>query len=146
MFSADDALQVDLALRAVEMNTPGRCGQSVALLLPDSPPSCGQSRTIYFNDFENGAADWTVENTQPPTPYDWVIASAPLPTQHPGQTWYCADLDVGDCDDDDESAVHSLISPEIKLPADLRFPRARFLHYFATEGGFDGGQLKIRVN
>ncbi|MBI1826381.1 MAG: M4 family metallopeptidase [Planctomycetes bacterium] len=146
MFTADDAAQVDLALRAVEMDTPGRCGQAVALLLPNPPPSCAQSRTIYFDDFENGAPGWTVENSQPPSPYDWVLSSVPLPLQRSGHVWYCDDPDVGDCHDNDESGLHSLISPEIKLQGDLRSPRIRFTHHFATEGGFDGGQVKIRVN
>ena len=33
IFTAFDAEQVDLALRAVELNTPGRCGESVEVLV-----------------------------------------------------------------------------------------------------------------
>src|SRR5262249_11491869 len=88
---------------------------------------------------------WTVENSQPPTPYDWILSGS-LPVQRSGHAWFCDDPEIGDCHDADESGWHSLISPEIKLPADLRFPRVKFTHYFATECGFDGGQLRIRVN
>ena len=146
LFIADDAAQVDRALLAVEMNTPGRCGQTTPVLNPDPPPECAAHTIISANDFENGAGAWTVSNSGPPTPYDWVLTDEPLPFGRSGTAWFCADRNIGDCAAWDESAVHSLFSPPIALPDDAKFPVLTFTHCVETERGWDGGNLKISVN
>ncbi len=145
-FTEDDALQVDLALQAVEMNTPGRCGRTIAVLDPRTPRQCGRRVLLFQDGFESTQSGWTTAHTDSPTPYDWVISSEPLPHDRPGRAWFCADPDLGDCDKVDESALHSLISPPIQLPATLDFPLLRFTHYLDTELGYDGGNVSIRAN
>ncbi|MDO8630001.1 MAG: M4 family metallopeptidase, partial [Phycisphaerales bacterium] len=148
MFTADDAGQVDLALRAVEMNTPGLCGALAPILDPTPPTFCPSRLTIYQDDFEHGIADWTVSNTGPtgpPTPYNWVQKSG-LPMQMPGVGWFAEDRDIGNCQSVDESAVHWLLSPSIDLFEDATTPTLTFTHFITTEPTYDGGNLKIKVN
>jgi Zn-dependent metalloprotease len=146
-FTASDAEQVDKALLAVEMNTEGACGASVAILDSTPPDQCGPPRTIIFaDDFEGGANGWTVSNSNPPTPYDWVQTTGPLPFGRPGTAWFVADAKVGDCAGQDESAVHTLTSPPVVLPAGVNRPTVAFTHYIASEPGWDGGNVKIRVD
>ena len=145
-FSSDDAQQIDLALRAVEMDTPGRCGRTIAILDPAPPPQCGNVTPIFSDDFESGAAGWTVWNTSPPTPYDWVLSAGPLPYNRPGTVWFCDDPNIGDCEQIDESSLHSLFSPPIHLPDGVKFPLVQFTHYIDSERGYDGGNVSIQVN
>lgn len=146
MFTAFDALQVDNALLAVEMNTIGRCGWSIDVLSSDPPPPCHEKTVLYRDDFENGNTGWSVSNTEPFTPYDWVLTSRPLPQSRVGVAWFCADINSSNCANQDESAVHSLFSPEITIPQDENFPFVSFTHYMVSEFGWDGGTIKIKVN
>ncbi|MEK6676719.1 MAG: M4 family metallopeptidase [Planctomycetota bacterium] len=148
MFSVDDYEQVVAGLRAVEMDTPGRCGQNQSVLDPNDPDLCKPPVLIFFDSFEDGTNGWKVFSTGPagpPTPYDWIQTDE-LPLGQKGTAWFCADPFFGDCFDIDESSIHSLFSPEIKLPSELIFPLLTFEHFFATETGFDGGNVKISVN
>jgi Zn-dependent metalloprotease len=146
LFTADDAVQVDLALRAVEMNGPGRCGWTVPILSTDQPPTCGDELLVYSEDFESGAPGWTVSNSAPLTPYDWRLTDAPLPYGRSGIAWVCDDPDLGDCVEEDESGSHSLIGPPIVLPRSIPYPLLRFTHHINVETGWDGGLLSIRTN
>jgi Zn-dependent metalloprotease len=145
VFTADDAAQVELAGRSVELNTDGRCGANRPTMDPSQPTECASRTTLWSEDFEGVVAGWTVGNTNPPTPYDWVVVGH-LPAERAGHAFFGAERNIGDCINDDESAVHSLFSPAIALPAGLNLPTLRFTHYFGTESGFDGGNVKIRVN
>ncbi len=145
-FTADDAEQIDLALRAAEMDTQGRCGRTIAVLDSRTPPSCGNLTQLFFDDFENGAPGWIVSNSRPPTPYDWALTREPLPYGRAGIAVFCSDPDIGDCDQVDESSLHSLKSPPVFLPQNARFPLVRFAHYIDSEQGYDGGTVSIRVN
>lgn len=144
-FTADDAAQVNQALLAVEMDTPGRCGQSTDVLDSDPPAECATQTPIFAEDFSSGLSGWTVSHTGGATPYDWVITTDPLPFGRPGQAAYCADLDSS-CYGADEMAVHQLESPAINLPASLNFPTLAVTHFMASELGWDGGHVKISVN
>jgi Zn-dependent metalloprotease len=146
-FTADDAAQVDFALRATEMHTPGFCGQVIPVLDSDPPPACPTRTILYRNDFDGDVHDWLVDNTAPPTAYDWTLTTEPLPFGRPGRAWFCDDPNIGDCDGiPTEDGVHSLYSPWIELPPTTRFPFASWTHYIASEVGWDGGNVRIRVN
>jgi bacillolysin len=145
IFTADDAIQVDLAGRAVELNTDGQCGANRPTMDPTPPTECASRTTLWSEDFEGAVAGWTVSNSHPPTPYDWEIASN-LPSGRAGRAYFGADRNIGDCASQDESAVHSLFSPPIPLPAGLNLPTLRFTHYFGTEPGWDGGNVKISID
>jgi len=145
-FTASDAQQVNKALLAVEMNTPGRCGQTVNILGSTAPTQCTAQAPIFADDFEDGdLAPWTVSfDGTPDTPYDWTATSTPLPHGQPGKAAHCVDL-AGDCVAQ-ESAVHHLDSPPITLPGTLNFPTLAITHYVETESGFDGCNVKISID
>ncbi len=147
VFTVDDARQVDLALQAVEMNTPGRCGWTIAILADNAPPPCPNRLVVYRNDFEQDAEGWTVSHESldgPRTPYDWVMSDS-LPFERAGRAWFCDDPNIGDCEAQDETATHRLTSPPITLPAGGATMLA-FTHYVETEPGWDGGLVSTRVN
>jgi len=144
-FTAADAAEVDRALRAVEMDSAGRCGQTTDLLDSTPPVECSTQSTIFLEDFEDGLVGWTVSNSGPPTAYDWTAISTNVPFQRPGTVAFCADLD-SDCRTSDETAVHRLDSPVIPLPTNLNFPTLSFTHFMDCEGGWDGGNVKISIN
>jgi len=146
-FTARDAEQVERALRAVEMHTPGRCGGTVDLLQPGLPAECANRRLAFSESFEHGLGEWTVANSGPPTPYDWET-TAPgqeLPLQRTGRAAHCADP-PRPCAGSDESAVHSLVSPLIELPDQLSFPTLAFTHAVIATDWWDGGTLAINVD
>jgi Zn-dependent metalloprotease len=145
MFTANDAVQVDLALQAVEMNTPGACGQADNVLSSEIPPNCADRTLIFADAFESGANGWTVWNSGPPTPYNWVQASS-LPFGRPGTAWFCSDPNLGDCGALDESGTHTLTSPAISVPPGTNAPVLGFTHYLASEGGWDGGNVSLSVD
>ncbi|MFQ5491814.1 MAG: M4 family metallopeptidase, partial [Phycisphaerae bacterium] len=72
IFTASDATQVDEALLAAEMNTAGACGASADVLISATAVECTLRDPIFADDFEGGINGWTVSNSGPPTPYDWV--------------------------------------------------------------------------
>ncbi|UCC31157.1 MAG: M4 family metallopeptidase [Phycisphaerales bacterium] len=145
MFTPADAAEVETALLAVEMDTPGRCGWTVHVLNSDPPSQCVMAAVIFEDDFEGGINGWSVSNSGPPTPYDWVQTDA-LPFGRDGTAWFCENGGAGDCDNQDESASHSLFSPPVNLPPDADFPYLAFTHYMESERGYDGGNLSVRVN
>ncbi|MFH1107596.1 MAG: M4 family metallopeptidase, partial [Planctomycetota bacterium] len=149
LFTAADAVEVDDALRAVEMNTEGLCGSWKNVL--DSAPvaKCPARNVIFADDFESGMNGWTVAVSGPfgpPTPYNWFQVAGGLPFGRPGTVWHVQDLNIGDCETVDESAVHTLSSPPIALPASLFSPTLAFTHYVDVETFWDGGNIKISVN
>jgi len=134
------------ALTAVEMPSGEACGAGDNVLDAVEPARCLNRTTIFAEDFESGAVGWSVSNSAPPTPYDWELTVDALPYAVPGVAYYCANADIGDCNAQDESAVHSLTSPLLTVPFDAPHVRVSFNHLMASEGGWDGGNLKIDVN
>lgn len=145
VFTSFDAEQVDKALRATEMNTDGRCGANADVLDPAPPRECAGRAMIFRDDMERGTNGWTVSNSNPPTPYNWVLRSGQLPYNRGGTAWFCDDPNLGNCSTLDESGVHYLTSPLIVMPPVLRSPALVFTHYIAVETGWDGGNVQYRV-
>jgi len=144
----DDAEEVDMALRAVEMDTPGACGQTLPLLNSAPPLQCSNREVLFSDDFEGGTNGWTVFNSGPYTPYDWEQTAAPLPAGRAGVAWRCDDANVGDCSGGavSEAGIHSLVGPPILLPPGLHLPTLAFTQYIETEPKWDGGHVLIRVD
>jgi len=150
VFTSADAAEVDKALLAVEMNTPGACGRS-ELLDTTAPTYCIGRTFAFFDDFETGFDGWTLTNTSPPTPYDWEYRSS-LPFGRAGSAMVGPDYDFGGCGAQDQSAVHSLISPVISVDVPIPRgtlagpPKLAFTHYVGTEAFYDGGNVSISVD
>lgn len=149
LFTAFDALQVEKSLLAVEMDRDTVCGANV---LDDTPPvPCASRVVVYDNDFDTDASDWTQSSTSPPTNYSWVQLTSGLPFSRPGAALFCEDRNIGNCsasngEPGDEAGVHSLFSPSINMPGDLNQPTLSFLHYMASDPGWDGGNVHISVD
>ncbi len=145
MFTTADLVQVDNALRAVEMDTAGRCGRNTPVLSEVAPTKCLDKIVIFSDDFESGDNGWTVSNDAR-TPYNWTLLSA-LPDNRSGTAWFCEDRDIGDCGAIFENGLHSLICPAITLPSgSFSFATLSFTHSVRTENRWDGGNVKIKVN
>ena len=153
--TAGDCAEVAKVNLAVEFSTePTQCGFST-LLDPDAPALCeGLGSTMPFagEDWEGGSlpAGWTVGSrdvANPPTfdTPDWSVVGS-LPSGANGNyAAFVPDLSIGDCGADDESGVLYLDSPPMVVPAGI-VPHLAFDHWVATEGGWDGGNVKVSVN
>ncbi len=145
-FTADDAVQVDLALRAVEMNTTGTCGQTADVLSDRPPPICSLRKVIFQDNFENGVNGWTPSNSGAgANPYNWIQSSS-LPYHRLGTAWFSPDPSPTGCTVGSVGTLNSLTSPSIVLPASLPSPTLAFTHLISTESQFDGGNVRISVN
>jgi trimeric autotransporter adhesin len=155
MLSSADCAEVSDMIAAVELRRdPTQCNFGPALN-PNTPRLCGPNQknpaTHYVEDFEDGLAGWTLTNQGvfsgwPGT--NWA-AAASLPGGRSGTGAFAAGPDEGQCTGGagDISGVMRLESPAIEIPdAAVLLPRLVFDHYFATEPGFDGGNVKISIN
>ena len=152
--TAADCAEVSEMIAAIELRTePTQCNFQPALN-PNTPNLCANQKNPplhYHEDFEDGLAGWTLSNQGvfagwPGT--NWVQDTS-LPGGRAGSAAFGEDLQIGNCDGGagDVSGVMRLQSPAIILPdAAVLNPRLTFQHYFATEFGWDGGNLKISVN
>ncbi|MCB9865506.1 MAG: M4 family metallopeptidase [Phycisphaerales bacterium] len=144
-FTAADALEVDKALLAVEMNTPGRCGDEPPVISAVPPAECTGQTLLFAEDFESGLAGWSVSHSATPTSYDWITTSG-LPFARPGSAAFGADLNSSCAFGPDESGVVHLDSPVINLSGTLDFPTLSFTHFMDSEANWDGGNVRISVN
>jgi len=151
--SASDCSQVTSMIAAVELRTPPTFCNFTPLLNPGIPSNCSTATTsgattpIASFGFDVNPSDWTVSrsNTAPGfTDRDWTWLAA-LPAPRAGG-FFAPDPNSGSCAAQNEAGVLELTSPEIVLPSSTNFARATFDHWFATEPGFDGGNLSVSVN
>jgi hypothetical protein len=154
--SASDCDQVAAMIAAVELRTPPTFCNFPTLLNPALPALCSATTTsgvaepIASFDFESDpTATWTASRTATSpdfTPRDWTWVHE-LPSPKTGSGFFAPDPNIGTClPGGDESGVLNLTSPSVVLPSETAFARATFEHWFATESGFDGGNLKVSVN
>ncbi len=121
--------------------------QSDLALSPETPPACLNQRVLFTDNFEHGPGRWAVSSSGPATTFNWALTTQPLPFGRSGTAWFCGDFPGGvGCLVGGTSASHTLLSPEIPLPPGLQSLTLTFTHYLASEGGFDGGNIKVRIN
>jgi Zn-dependent metalloprotease len=152
--SAFDCAQVTKAIAAVELRTPPAQCNFVPLLAKNPPPLCssGTMTALMSDGFDGGkkgGVRWLVSHaglTGDFTPRDWGVVNH-LPSGRAGYAIFAADANIGTCaPGGNEAGVQRLESPEITIPAGATTTRLTFDHWVATEGGFDGGNVKISVN
>jgi hypothetical protein len=154
--AATDCDEVVKAIAAVELRTAPNFCAFQPILNPAPPPLCsaattsGVATSIQNFDFESDpTATWTIGRTATSpdfTPRDWTWEST-LPSPNAGSGFFAPNRNIGTClPGGDETGVLNLTSPSIALPNTTSFARATFEHWFATEPGFDGGNLKVSVN
>jgi Zn-dependent metalloprotease len=149
-----DILQLKKAIKAVELRRDPPCNFDEPQLAQDPPRLCpsGLPLPLFIDIFEIPAISehiWTVSHegeTPDFTERDWDITSE-LPDRF-GKAFFAPDQDYT-CNPftfEDETVVLHLDSPEIRIPSGVNNPRLTFVHWFATEPGFDGGNVRISVN
>jgi Zn-dependent metalloprotease len=151
--NAADVDQVKKAMLAVEMRTPPVACGFQPLLAQNPPALCPAPKrvqNIFQDTFEEGDYDWTVSHDAVTpadfTPRDWQVVDG-LPDDRTGHAFFAVDPTYGTCaPGGDQSGVLNLTSPEINLSATATNPRLTFVHWVATELGYDGGNLWISVN
>ncbi|WP_167736783.1 M4 family metallopeptidase [Nocardioides sp. 1609] len=150
--TAADCTSVAKAMTAVEMRKdPVQCNFQ-PLLAKGTLSSCGEgtvTETTVLDDFENGLDAWTKDEVLAEGAtegFDWE-ASTDAPAGRTGGLAYAPDPDAGACapNEDDISSSNSITSPEYTIPAG-QSPRVSVDHYIATEGGYDGGNVKASLN
>lgn len=155
--TASDCAEVSDMIAAVELRTdPVQCNfqplldQGEPAFCSDTP-SQDPANTVFLDDFEAGLGGWTLTNQGVFAGWpglDWSQDST-LPGGRSGASAFGADPGIGNCDGGagDVSGMMSMESPIINIPAGVFVaPRLAFDHYVATEGGWDGGNLKISIN
>jgi cysteine-rich repeat protein len=119
----------------------------------EPPARCAENddlQSISLTDWEAGLGSWTVDTHDIADPSsfstpDWAVVGS-LPDGRPGMAAFVANVDISDCGVDDQTGALTLNSPVILIPAGTLLPRISVDHWFATEFGFDGGNIKISVN
>jgi len=117
------------------------------------PPRCqgyGSLQSIALTNWDSGLGTWSVGSYGKVNPAtfstpDWHVVNT-LPTGRTGNAAFVDDLNAGNCTNDIESGVLTLLSPAVTIPAGTGVPRISFFHWFGTELGWDGGQLMYALN
>jgi Zn-dependent metalloprotease len=153
VIAAADCATLDEVAAAVELRQePVQCNFA-PLLDPNTPAVCGpgfKQNVVWSEDFEDGLAGWDTDKevVYPVASGSPWVADSTLPGDRSGSAAYGPAPDQGQCDGTaaDFSSRDSIISPLIELPgAGGKAPRLTFDHYVLTEAGFDGGNVKIKV-
>jgi hypothetical protein len=142
-------------MRAVEMRADPPCDFDEPQLAQNPPALCpgGHAAGIYDENFDHpnkAGQGWTVSHDGATPDFngiEWAIVNA-LPDDRSGKAFFAPDQDFT-CNPytfEDQTVVRHLDSPAITIPAGTANPRLTFVHWFATEPGWDGGNVRIRVN
>ena len=148
-----DCIMVAAASDAVELRLdPTEQCDFQPLLNPNAPSACGKkfrTKTVWKEDFEDGLTGWKKSERlffDVGRGFDWkATTSAP---NHKSRAAFAPDPIVGSCmgDADDISSANAITSKKITVKKGARTARMTFDHYMASEGGWDGGNVKISVN
>jgi Zn-dependent metalloprotease len=153
--TGNDVKQVKNVMEAVEMRAEPPCNFAPPQLDQAPPALCpgGHSAGIYDENFDHpnrAGQGWTISHGGTTPDFDgteWEIVGN-LPDDRSGQAFFAPDKDYT-CNAytfEDQTVVRHLDSPLITLPSNATAPRLTFVHWFATEPGFDGGNVRISVN
>ena len=153
--TGNDVKQVKNAMKAVEMRAEPPCNFDPPQLAQDPPALCpgGHAAGIYDENFDHpnkAGQGWSISHGGTTPDFDgteWEIVST-LPDDRSGQAFFAPNKDYT-CNAftfSDQTVVRHLDSPLIALPSNATAPRLTFVHWFATEPGFDGGNVRISVN
>ncbi|MFC1701703.1 DUF4215 domain-containing protein [Pseudomonadota bacterium] len=121
-------------------------------IFADNPPvrceGYGNLQSISLTVWKAGLAPWTASTRNTKADFDtpnWAVVGN-LPDSRPGLAAFVADQNNGDCAAENKSGALTLDSPQIVIPGGAEVPRISINHWFDTEFGWDGGNLKISVN
>jgi len=150
IITAGDSEQLAKVIAAVELRRANACG--FQKLLADVPEICSRASpesAIFYENFESGLTNWTVTaagNGQNWVPRNWILKTN-APGGRSGNVVFGVDLNAGDCISNFQNGLISIASPVITIPAGTSGPfNMAFDHFVATETGYDGGNIKYRIN
>ena len=145
------AVAAAIAETELRLDPAAKCNWQ-PLLKPGAPQlSCGAgttTSTTFSEDFEDGLAGWTQDETVTYAGGEGVEweASTEAP-KHTGGVAYGPDPQGGSCSGaaGDLTSRNGLISPAITVPTGTT-PRVQWDHYMSSEAKYDGGNVKVSVN
>jgi hypothetical protein len=150
--TAADCGSVHAMTQAVEFRTePTQCNFQ-PMLDPNAPSVCGQGskqNVLWADGFDSGLSNWTAEDEivfPGGNGYPWESRTV---SGHDGNVAFASDPAEGNCSggEGDISSRDSIMSPVVEIPgANIKSPRLTFDHSMASEAGYDGGNVKIKVN
>ena len=151
--TAADCTAVSAAALATELRKdPAQCNFQ-PILAKDAPSVCGEGFTtsaVFSENFTDGLKGWTKSEDavfNGAHGIDW--RTTVYPPDRKSSVAYAPDpAGAGDCSggSTDVSSRNSITSPVVTMPKAIRTPRLTFNHYVATELGFDGGNVRVKVN
>jgi len=151
IITVDDLAEVTKAILAVELRiNPDACNYTPILTPIADLCEASTTNPIFFEDWENGIGNWTVEQLpSEETTWesrDWVIENN-LPKSREGSAIFGIDPINGNCTSDLQNGIIRLQSPIITLPdyPDGTFDMA-FNHNISTEDSWDGANIKYSIN
>lgn len=160
VFTEDDALQVELALRAVELDQRGQCGWWIDVL--DSAPAapCANRTVPFSEDFESEPLGW-VRYTRVPGKWQraiesdaeaqgafrpvWRTTREDLPFRRSGHAIFATNEGQTPCGAGANDSVRVLTSPDILAPMDAEHLFLSFDHYLECEPGWDGARVILEL-
>ena len=150
IITASDYDQLVKAILATELRTDPNCRFKPILSATAEPCDRAIDSPIFFEDWESGMTGWTVSQiaTHPDSweDRDWIVKSN-LPNGRTGKAIFGADPINGDCASSMQNGIIRLESPVVTIPD---YPTGTFemtfMHYISTEGDYDGGNIKYRLN
>ncbi|MFD2550456.1 M4 family metallopeptidase [Bizionia sediminis] len=147
-----DFLELSKTLMAVELRmAPESCNFQPILEAVADPCEAATTNPIYAENWESGLGAWTLQQL-PSNPNSWEsrdwVVTGNLPDGRAGQAAFGVDPVNGNCSSSMQNGIISLQSPEISIPDSYTTGTIElsFVHYIATEGGWDGGNIKYRLN
>jgi hypothetical protein len=148
--TSSDCAAVRKMEQAVQLRkAPTQCNFQ-PLLAKNPPAACGRgfdTRKVWGEDFEDGLAGWRKAGRvafEGGHGLPWrARKSAPA---HRSRVAYAPATDAGQCTGGvgDISSVDALASPTVVLPRGAA-RRLVFQHNVATEAGYDGGNVRIKI-
>ncbi len=150
--SASNCNQVAKAMTATDMRAVPPCDFDV--ILDPNPPDLPTGKVVFSESFSSiPGSEWTISSQGVYPEYNagqsaWRWTNVVPEGGSGGAFWAINSFFIGNCEpnDDDQSGVTRLESPEIEIPASASGATLVFDHWVATEDGWDGGNLKISVN
>lgn len=151
-FTTADLQNLQNAILAVQLRESPNTQCNYQPILDPAPDLCeaATNNPLFTENWENGLGNWVV--TQHPSnastweSRQWTLDST-LPAGRAGQGIQAPDPINGDCNTDLQNGMIRLESPLITFPTFTAGNyQMAFNHYVATEGGYDGGNIKYSVN
>jgi Zn-dependent metalloprotease len=153
--SLADCDQVNNMAEAVEfrLDPTEQCGwQPLFEQGAPEPADCGDGSTVSLlsEDFESGLTNWSLSSENPfgGLTQKWkTVREQDYYGDHTSAVAYGPAPDRGACDGstNDFSSVDYMTSPVITVPANASSPRMAWEHSIASEVGFDGGTVQVKV-